>query len=601
MIFCWKVGVVVVVVFIVFIFVVFVLVGVVIVDVEIVFVMVDIFNQFGWWNLFMVDGDKMYFVYNVLGLQVVKYQVNLVVCVVDGIWIFGCLCFMIGVCVEYLDDNGYNQLLIVIDGDGYIYVFVFMYYELWKYFCFMMLYDVMFFVDVSVEMFDVGVVILYLVIVQGVDGDVWFMVCVGVDLQVCRDGVFYYYDLIMGMWSCEMMIVVVVNYFFYFDDFEVDVSGWVYVLWEWGFWFVDLYCYFGFYVVYDLVIGVFCDVVGQVLLILICLDILGVVVWCGYEFGEIIGDVVLVVQIVKMVIVDGEFVGVMYWYVDEIENVFDVQWVIWNGIVWMSEIFVDMDVFGSGVQMIVVFDIMIVGGEICVYVVVLVQDCGIICSQIVVLIVGVFGWIVDIVGDLVVGQQWFCVVICMDGIDVVYFSVFVVLSGGMLCYVEIFWDGQFGGMFFFVIVFLFCGDVGGVNLVFGGIVIVLFQFCVDIGLEKVVDGGCMDVSCWILVVFDIQLIIMVEWDQVVLFDVVWVCSGYIVGLFQIFVLCDFIVQFCIVIGWVMVGSIVDNMWMIVVIDVQDWMVDVVCLVIIDLFDFVIDVVCVYEIEVIVVY
>jgi len=565
-------------------------------DVETVPATVDTSNQSGWWNPLTVDGDKTYFAYNVPGSQAAKHQVNLAVRAADGTWTSGCLRLTTGACAEYLDDNGHNQPSIAIDGDGYIHAFVSMHHEPWKYFRSTTPYDVTSLVDVSAEMPDAGAAISYPVTAQGADGDVWLMVRVGADPQARRDGVLYHYDPAAGTWSRETTIAAAVNHSFYPDDLEVDASGRVHVLWEWGPWPADPYRHLGSYAVYDPATGAFRDVAGQALPTPIRPDTPGAVVWRGYEPGETIGDAVPAVQTAKMAIADGELVGVTYRYADETENAFDVQWATWNGTAWTSETLVDTDALGSGVQTIAALDTTTAGGETRVYAVVSVQDCGITRSQTAVLTAGASGWTADTVGEPVVGQQRLRAATRADGTDVVYLSAPAVPNGGTLRHAEIPRDGQPGGTTLSAIVSSLRGDAGGVNLALGGTATASSQLRADTGPEKAVDGGCTDASRWISAASDTQPTITVEWDQAAPLDVVRVRSGYTVGPPQTSVLRDFTVQLRTATGWVTVGSIVDNTQTTVVIDAQDRTADAVRLVITDPSDSATDVARVYEIE-----
>ena len=231
-------------------------------SVETVPVTVDGSNQSGWWNpLAVVDGTT-YFAYNVTAATN-RHQVHLAARAADGSWTTGCLRTQGGACADFLDDNGHNQPSIVVDGSGIIHAFVSMHHEPWHYFRSAVAGDGTSLVDVSAEMPDQGAAISYPVTARGADGDAWLMVRVGADPQGRRDGVLYHYSLATGTWTRETVIASAVGYSFYADDLEVDGSGRVHILWEWGPWPAGPYRHLGSYVVYDPAGSTFSDVAGQ--------------------------------------------------------------------------------------------------------------------------------------------------------------------------------------------------------------------------------------------------------------------------------------------------------------------------------------------------
>lgn len=567
--------------------------------VETVPVTVDSSNQSGWWNPLAVVDGVTYFAYNVPGSASDRHQVHLGARAADGTWTSGCLRTAAGACADFLDDNGHNQPSIAVDGNGMIHAFVSMHHEPWHYFRSTTAGDVTSLVDVSSEMPDAGAAISYPVTAPGANGDVWLMVRVGADPQGRRDGVLYHYDPATAAWSRETVIGAATGHSFYPDDLEVDATGLVHVLWEWGPWPADPYRHLGSYAVYDPAAHAFSDISGAAVPTPIRPDTAGAVIWRPYAAGEGIGDAVPAVQTAKMSLVDGELVGIAYRYAADTENDFDVMWATWDGTSWSSQSLIDATALGTGVSTIAALDTTSFGSKTRVYAVVALQDCGVVKSQAVMLesVDGRTGWSVEPVGDALTGQQRLRAATTDAGTDVLYLSAPATPGGGTLRYAEVPRSGQKreGGSLTDIVSAL-RGDSGGVDLARTGTATASSQLRTDTGAEKAIDGGCSDASRWISAASDTHPSITVEWASAAPLDVVRVRSGYSVGPAAASVLRDFTVQVRTSAGWVAIGSFDDNALNTVVVDGQGLTADAVRLLITDPSASDTDVARVYEIE-----
>jgi hypothetical protein len=446
---------------------------------------------------------------------------------------------------------------------------------------------------------DAGAAISYPVTAQGAGGDVWLMVRVGADAQGRRDGVLYHYDLASATWTRETVIGAAVGHSFYPDDLEVDATGLVHVLWEWGPWPADPYRHLGSYAVYDPAAHSFRDVTGAALPTPVRPDTPGALVWRPYAQGEDIGSAVPAVQTAKMSLLDGQLQGIAYRYAPDAENDFDLLWTTWDGSSWQTETLIDASALGGGVSTIAALDTTAAGSKTRVYGVIALQDCGVVRSQVVMLesADGRTGWAVEAIGDAMIGQQRLRAATTEDGTDVLYLSAPATPGGGTLRYADVPRSGQkrSGGSLADLVAAL-RGDSGGVNLARTGTATASSQLRADTGPERAIDGGCTDASRWISAASDTQPTITVEWGAAAPLDVVRVRSGYSVGPVASSVLRDFTVQVRTASGWLTIGAYDDNVLPTVVADAQGLSADAVRLLITDPSASATDVARVYEIE-----
>lgn len=522
---------------------------------------VDSSNTAGWWRPLDVVGDTTYFAFNAPASVSSRHEVHLAARDGAGQWIEGCVrTSSEGPCADFADDNGHNQPSIVIDGDGTIHAFVSMHNEQWNYFSSTVAGDVTSLVDTTSAMPDLDVDITYPITARGPDGDAWVLVRTGTDADGAREGVLYHYDLDVGRWERETTIAAAKGYAFYPDDLEVDKSGRVHVLWEWGPFPADPARHLGSYAVYNPRSGTLSDVSGAGIAGPVTPHTDGSVIWRDFVEDESIGSYTPALQTAKLALNGLRLSGIVYRFVEEDATSYDVHYASWTDGSWGSEPLIDTSELGADVATSAGIDVTYSGATTRVYAVITAQVCGELRSQVVEIEKkpGTRAWTYITIGEQRTGEQRLRSETTKNGTDVLYMSA-PNANPGVLSYGEIPRSGnKQSSTSLRDIVIALRGELGGTNVALGANVTASSSLRDDTGGELAVDGLCSDASRWISAADDAAPAIEITWRDAAALAEVRVRSGYSKDIGADSVLRSFTIEVNTLEGWVEIASYEGN-------------------------------------------